>query len=236
MKHNEIYISRFSAWAPGIENAEEWEEWAQGRREMSCASEGPKIEFTDSMFRRRLSQISKMTIQVVYDLLPVKEETKILFLSFRGELSRQFKVNKMQIEDGSFSPAVFSFSVFNAPVALASMALGLKGGYTAVYPTNNSIKAGLIAAAAMLNTGLAESSAETEGLGSPPDELVLVYADEEVPVEYSCLAPEPLPPFAFSLLLSRKPCSGSIYSMDKKEICPRDFLRSLYLKKNNTSL
>ena len=226
MEHNELYISRFSAWAPGIENAKEWEEWAQGSREMSCASEGPKIEFTDSMFRRRLSQISKMTIQVVHDLLPVKEETKMLFLSFRGELSRQFNINKMQIEDGSFSPAAFSFSVFNAPVALASMALGLKGGYTALYPINNSIKAGLIVAASMLNTS---------SCGSPPDELVFVYADEEVPEEYSCLVPEPLPPFAFSLLLSRKPCSGSVYSIDKKEICPKDFLRLLYLK-NNTSL
>jgi len=107
--------------------------------------------------------------------------------------------------------------VFNAPVALASMALGLKGGYTTVYPINNSIKAGLIVAAAMLNTG-------------PADELVFVYADEKVPEEYSCLVPEPLPPFAFSLLLSRKPCSDSIYSIGKKEICPKDFLRLLYLK------
>jgi len=224
MKHNEIYISRFSAWAPGIENAREWEEWAQGRREMRCASESPRIEFTNSMFRRRLSQISKMTIQVVHDLLPVKEETKMLFLSFRGELSRQFTVNKMHIENGSFLPAAFSFSVFNAPLASASIALGLKGGYTALFPINNSIKAGLMAADAMLNTGSA-------------DELVFVYADEEVPEEYSCLVPEPLPPFAFSLLLSRKPCSSStIYSMDKKEIYPNDFLKFLCLNKNNTSI
>ena len=222
MKQNEIYISRFSDWASVLENTEEW---ALGRREMSCVPESPEIKFTDSMFRRRLSQISKMTIQVVHDLLPVKEETKMLFLSFRGELSRQFKVNKMQIEDGSFLPAAFSFSVFNAPVALASMALGLKGGYTALYPTNNSIKDGLIAAAAMLNTGSA-------------DELILIYADEEIPEEYSCLVHEPLPPFAFSLLLSREQCSGSIYSdfinsIDKEEICPKDFLRSLYLNKSN---
>jgi len=224
MKHNEIYISRFSAWAPGIENAEAWEEWAQGRREMICSSESPKIEFTNPMFRRRLSQISKMTIQVVHDLLPVKEETKMIFLSFRGELSRQFVINKMQIENGSFSPSDFSLSVFNAPAASASMALGLKGGYTALYPINNSIKAGLIAADAMLNTGSA-------------DELIFIYADEEIPEEYSCLVHEPLPPFAFSLLLSRKPCSGSaVYSMDKEEICPKDFLRMLYLNKNNTSI
>jgi len=216
MNHNEIYISRFSAWAPGIENAGEWKKWAEGKREMSRASIGPKIEFTDSMFRRRLSQISKMTIQVVHDLLPFEEETKMLFLSFHGELSRQFQVNKMQIQDGSSSPAAFSSSVFNAPVALASMALGLKGGYTAVYPINNSIRAGLIAATAMLNTGTA-------------DELVFIYADEEIPEEYSALVSEPLPPFAFSILLSRKPCNGSVYLIDEKEIGPGDFLRFLFL-------
>ena len=219
MNNNEIYISRLSAWAPGLENTKEWKEWAQGKREMICASESPKLEFTDSMFRRRLSQISKMTIQVVHDLLPVKEETKMLFLSFRGELSRQFKICKMQVEEGSFLPATFSFSVFNAPVALASMALGLKGGYTAAYPANNSIKAGLVTAAAMLNTGSA-------------DELILVYADEDIPQEYSCLVSEPLPPFAFSLLLSRKPNSGSIYSIGKNEIYPKDFLKELFSKES----
>ena len=97
------------------------------------------------------------------------------------------------------------------------MALDLKGGYTALYPTNNSIKAGFLAAEAMLNAGSA-------------DELVLVFADEEVPQEYSCLVPEPLPPFAFSLLLSSKPCPGSApYSVGEKETNPKDFLRALYL-------
>ena len=224
MKQNDIYISRFSAWAPGLENIKDWEEWACGKREMICSTESPEIKFTNPMFRRRLSQISKMTIQVVHDLLPIKEDTKMLFLSFRGELSRQFVINKMKIEDGSFLPAAFSFSVFNAPVALASMALDLKGGYTALYPINNSIKAGFLAAEAMLNAG-------------STDELVLVFADEEVPEEYSSLVPEPLPPFAFSLLLSRKPCSGSaLYSVGEKEINPKDFLRSLYLSNNNISI
>jgi hypothetical protein len=71
----------------------------------------------------------------------------------------------------------------------------------------------------MLNTGQA-------------DELVLIYADEDIPEEYSCLVPEPLPPFAFSLLLTRKPGSDSIcFSMDKEEISPKDFLRLLFLSK-----
>jgi hypothetical protein len=85
----------------------------------------------------------------------------------------------------------------------------------------------------MLNTGQAEHTAERVATseGSSPDELVFVYADEDVPQEYSCLTPEPLPPFAFSLLLSRKPGSDSIcFSMDEKEISPKDFLKGLLLK------
>ena len=107
------YITRLCAWAPGIESSGEWEQWAQGKRDISSDAKGPVIDFTDSMFRRRLSQISKMTVQVVHDLLPVGEDTKIFFVSFRGELSRQYQINKMLIEENSLMPAAFSLSVFN---------------------------------------------------------------------------------------------------------------------------
>jgi hypothetical protein len=201
MTCKETYIKRFSAWAPG-----------QGI---------PELAFTDPLFRRRLSQISKMTIQVVYGLLPLSLDTKIIFLSFRGELLKQFKINKMQIEDGTITPAAFSFSVFNAPVALASIALGLKGGYSAIYPGENSFYAGLKAAHAALHTGIEE-------------ELVFVYADEEVPPEYTSLLPNCPPPFAFALLLNRN--SGTVplsFPNEAEEACktqtPLDFLNSLLL-------
>ena len=184
----ELYITRLCAWAPGVENPGEWDEWAQGKREIASGGKGPEIAFTDSLFRRRLSQISRMTVQVVHDLLPVAENTKMFFVSFRGELSRQYQINKMLIEEKSLMPAAFSLSVFNAPPALASIALGLKGGYSALYPGNNSFAAALAAA-----------------LASDAGELIFVYADEEAPPEYRCFFNECSPAIAFAVLLTRAP-------------------------------
>jgi hypothetical protein len=241
------FITRICAWAPGIENSGEWDEWAQGKREISSGVKGqgtrvPEIAFTDSLFRRRLSQISRMTVQVVHDLLPVKEDTKMFFVSFRGELTRQYQINKMLIEDKTLMPAAFSLSVFNAPAALASIALGLKGGYSALYPGNNSFAASLAAAQAAFLSGAQE-------------ELIFIYADEQAPPEYADLfktcrenqrsetnqTDEQVqcpPPLAFALLLTREPQSLSVpfsplagdgRSSRRPENGPLDFLRRLLL-------
>jgi hypothetical protein len=220
------FINRLSAWAPGFAASGDWDEWAQGRRTMCPGSDGPEIAFTDSLFRRQLSQLSKMTVQVVHDLLPLKENIKMIFLSFRGEIARQYKINKMQIEEGELTPRAFSLSVFNAPPALAGIALGLKGGYSALYPAGNVFAAGLKAAQAALYS-------ETDS--SATDEIVFVYADEEVPSEYAGLLTERPLPVAFALLLSRKsgPISfSSVYNYNddcSEERTPESFLKSLLL-------
>jgi len=244
--NNEMYISRLSAWAPGVENSDEWDQWAQGKREISSDAKGPAIEFTDSMFRRRLSQISKMTVQVVHGLLPIKENTKMFFVSFRGELSRQFQINKMLIEEKNLMPAAFSLSVFNAPAALASIALGLKGGYTALYPGNNSFAAGLMAAQAAAQTAFQETKfQETQ------EELIFIYADEQAPPEYGSLSKTckanqnseinqvseqaQCLPLAFAFLLTRQPqpvsipLSSLMEGESHPECRPLDFLRRLLI-------
>jgi hypothetical protein len=215
-----FYITRLCAWAPGIENSGEWDEWAHSRREIVCDAKGPEIAFTDSLFRRRLSQISKMTVQVVHGLLPVQEDTKMFFVSFRGELARQYQINKMLIEEKSLMPAAFSLSVFNAPAALASIALGLKGGYSALYPGNNSFAAALAAA---------EASEAAIPLGTR--ELIFVYADEQQPPEYGRSFQEYPPPLAFAFLLTREPQSLCVplSSLKTGEDGPHDFLRRLLL-------
>ena len=117
-------------------------------------------------------------------------------------------------------PAAFSLAVFNAPAALATMAFGLKGGYSALYPGGNSISSGLLAAKAALLSG-------------EEKELIVVYADEDVPPEYSGLMPECPPPLAFSFILSKEPKDGSVSlsSLNQRVDSPADFLRSLLLSK-----
>jgi hypothetical protein len=183
-----LFVTRFTAWAPGFDDFRAWEEWAGRGRDIPAVKDGPDLAFTDPIFRRRLSQISRMTIQVLHDLMPFKEDAKVVFLSFRGEITQQFKINKMIIEDQAVLPAAFSLSVFNTPPALAAIALGLTAGYTAVYPADG-FRSALLAAAAPVLSGSAR-------------EIVLVYADEFRPPEYGEFCPPDNTPLAFSAVLS----------------------------------
>jgi len=229
---SQIFINRVCAWAPGINGSAEWDEWALGNKSISQGGKGPDLSFAEPMFRRRLSQISKMTVQVLHDLLPLENETKIFFFSFRGELSRQYQINKMLIEEKTLSPALFSLSVFNAPVALATMALGHKGGYSALYPADNCFNTGLIAAkAALLGNAASVSSASmlatSMSSASMLSEIAFIYADEEVQPEYNSFFDVPPPALSFGLLLSKTQCDNSI----PLPPCAEQETPFLYLKK-----
>ena len=209
-----IYIKRLCAWAPGITDGGQWKEWAQGKREISAAGKGPDITFTEPMFRRRLSRISKMTIQAAHDLLPVSDDTKFFFFSFRGEIARQFQINKMLTEENALSPAAFSLSVFNAPMALAAIALGLKGGYSCIYPKENSFTVSISVAKAAL-------------FGGNADEIAFIYADEETPAEYEKLTDYASCALSFGLLLSKnKENNVPLPAPDENET-PLSYLKKL---------
>jgi len=215
------YINRLCAWAPGIEGSEQWKEWAQGKREIQLSAKGPDLSFTEPMFRRRLSQISKMTIQVARDL-SLTDDTKIFFFSFRGELTRQFQINKMLIEENEVSPAAFSLSVFNAPAALACMAIGLKSGYSCIYPGNNSFDQSITIAKAAL-------------LGSNAEKIAYIYADEELIEEYKTLTNSPPHALSFGFVLSKSENKTS-FPLPEKTESPFLFLKDIINAGLNVSL
>ncbi|MDR0710327.1 MAG: beta-ketoacyl synthase chain length factor, partial [Spirochaetaceae bacterium] len=119
----DTYVARFAAWAPGFTGIEDWKAWARGERAIPQTAESPALEYTDPLYRRRLSQVSRMTIEVIHDVLPIEKDTRLVFVSFRGELARQFSINRMLAGDGDIKPAAFSLSVFNTPPASAAIAL-----------------------------------------------------------------------------------------------------------------
>jgi hypothetical protein len=221
---NPVYVSRFSSWAPGLSSARDWRDWAEGKKEIPLSGDQPDLSFTEPLFRRRLSQLSRMTVRVVHDLLPFSDQTALSFLSFRGEINQQLKINRMLIETGSVMPAAFSLSVFNTPAALAAIALNLPGGYSAVYPGEDRFYTGLLSAAAPI-------------LGGGPEETVLVYADELVPPEYEGLGSPQNRPFAFAAVLSRvnsavTPASSLPVDLSREgpeSSSPEQFLRYLWL-------
>lgn len=180
-------------------------------------SASPKLEWTEAIFRRRLSQLTKMTVQVARDVFEksgADKKTKIVFLSFRGELEREFKVNKTLIQEESILPAAFSLSVFNAAIAQATIALGLKGGYSCVFPSGADFASGFLSAAAPVLAGTEEN-------------IVFIYADENVPDYYKEFLKGPNEPLAFAALLSSQKADNSV-ECDLKNIprSPREFVQA----------
>ena len=180
-------------------------------------SASPKLEWTEAIFRRRLSQLTKMTVQVARDVFEksgADKKTKIVFLSFRGELEREFKVNKTLIQENSILPAAFSLSVFNAAIAQATIALGLKGGYSCVFPSGADFASGFLAAAAPVLAGTEEN-------------IVFIYADEDVPDYYKEFLKGPNEPLALAALLSSQKGQNGI-ECDLKNIprSPQEFIQT----------
>ena len=197
-----MFVSKLCVWEPPADDL----------------SAAPKLEWTEPIFRRRLSQLTKMTVQVVHDIFSdgtLEKNTKLVFLSFRGELEREFKVNKTLIEEESILPAAFSLSVFNAAIAQATIALGLKGGYTCVFPSGADFASGVLSAAAPV---LAQGG---------DTKIVLVYADENVPDYYKNFLQGPNEPLAFAALLSSQKTDNSV-ELDLENIprSPREFVQA----------
>jgi len=180
-------------------------------------AELPKLEFCDPLFKRRLSQVSRMTIQVMHDLIekvPEAKNCKVVFASFRGELSRQLKINKGLVEDAEVMPANFSISVFNTPPAAATIVCGIKAGYTAVYPSEDNFNDALVAAAAPVLAGSEEK-------------VIFVYADENIIDEYKPVyrGGEIPGPLAFACVVSKD--QGTEINLSEKFANPEEFLASL---------
>lgn len=217
---NNVYISNICPWAPGLADDEEsWNLWLNGEKQIDSVKESPKLEYTDPLFRRRLSQITKMTVQVVHNLLEktnIDTETKIVFISLRGEIEREFTINKGLIEDGDIMPAGFSLSVFNTPISSATLAFGLKGGYSVIYPSKNNFSDAF-------KTAVAPVLAGTE------KKVILVYADEVVPELYGDKRPAENVPLAFASIISSEPDNASkkVEIMENIPSSPVEFLKQI---------
>ena len=188
-------------------------------------TDAPKLDYVDPLFRRRLSQLSRMTIEVVHRLTADADgkptsvaQAKIVFASFRGEIARQVKINRSLVDDYDILPAPFSLSVFNTPPAAATIALGIKNGYTAVYPGELRFYDAFVAAAAPV---LAGSEAR----------VIFVYADECIPGEYQSILradEQSAAPLAFAAVLSAEKTAAALpVSQDISTQSPADFLAYL---------
>jgi hypothetical protein len=116
-------------------------------------------------------------------------------------------------------PAGFSLSVFNTPVALATLAFKLTGGYSVLYPSKNNF-------AECFKTAISPILAGTE------EQILFVYADELVPEVYGDMRPKENLPLSFVTLISKNEIENSIELNDISNISasPIEFLKNLLIK------
>ena len=191
MSGRTLFLSGWNAWAPGLETRAAQTDWAAGRAAIHNVPDSPALEFLPMLFRRRLSQLSRMVLQVGHALTGPARRPACVFASRYGEINKQYQITDTLIDSGEVSPGVFSLSVFNAPVFLLSIAEKIHASGTAVYSRDQETITALIEA-----LGILSRPGETDCL--------VLFGDECLPSVYQPLFAAAPQPYALGMLLSRE--------------------------------
>lgn len=167
-------LERWSAWAPGVDNAERWQQWADGKLDVGDEVK-PDVSFLPAMFRRRLSPLSKMALLVAHQCRGEDGPVPTVFCSRHGELNRTIGLLQDIAAGELISPTGFSMAVHNTGSGLYSIANKDTSISTAIAGGIDSFQSAFIDCAAALATGKHEK-------------VMLVMADQPLP--------SPLQPFA----------------------------------------
>lgn len=119
-----LTIEQWQAWAPGLNDAQGWLQWARSPYCPYPASETgslPSPAFLPPMQRRRLSPLARMAVNCAWPLAEGLPPMPMIFASRHGETSRSFKLLHDLGASEPLSPASFGLSVHNAIPGLWSI-------------------------------------------------------------------------------------------------------------------
>jgi len=138
-----------------------------------------------------------MALYAIHEVSGGKSNIKITFSSEYGEITQQLKISEEILDSNAVSPAKFSNSVFNTPVAVSTIVENNTAGYSAICAGKDSFYAGFCECLASLRFGADE-------------ERIFVHGDELLPEPYQFLAGGPNVPFIIALLFSLTPSDCSV--------------------------
>ncbi|MDE2406777.1 MAG: beta-ketoacyl synthase chain length factor [Xanthomonadaceae bacterium] len=172
----EFTVSQWAAWAPDLQTAEAWQDWA-------CAPWLPQGDATPAlpevpaMQRRRIERLGRMAVQVAYWCSRAEADgVPLVFASRHGDVQRSLELLQQQARGEPMSPTQFGLSVHNAIAALYSIVRGEHGNYLALAGGKASAEAALIEACGLLAEG--------------EDEVLVVVYDAPLPDAYAAFADE----------------------------------------------
>lgn len=181
-------IAQWRAWAPGLTNVEDWQQWSQHPTPLQTSDEAPDVSFLPAMQRRRLGRLARMAFAVGWPLAEGQARLPLVFVSRHGETPRTFEILCDVAANEPLSPTQFSLSVHNAVIGLWSILRGETSEMTALAAAGDGLEHGVFEAAALLAEG------------AP---AVLVIVTEEQPPQAYCDWIDDVPfPYAVGLLLT----------------------------------
>lgn len=145
-------ITRWRAWAPGLDDDTAWADWAAAPYLPSAASQ-PDVSFLPAMQRRRLSPLARMVFNVAWPLAEGHAALPLLFVSRHGETPRTHAILADLARGEPLSPTQFSLSVHNAIIGLWSILRGDTSEMSALAGERDGLEHAVLEAAALLEEG-----------------------------------------------------------------------------------
>jgi len=186
----EVTLDNWSAWAPGYETRQQWQQW-QGDISQIDDQGSPDMQFLPAMFRRRLSRLSKLALATAFDCNTHQTAVSTVFASRHGELTTSVKLLEDLADNSALSPTKFSTSVHNTASGMYSIASKDHSPSTAIAAGMDTLEMGFIEASCQLAS-------------RKQNQVMLVLAEEPLHPHYRQYADMPEKSFALALLLSNR--------------------------------
>jgi hypothetical protein len=178
-------IPHWHAWAPGIDSAESWQEWADNPYVPLAGGTPPSLNFLPPLQRRRLSPLARMAVACAWPLAENQPPMPVVYASHHGETRRGFELLQTLARDEPLSPTSFSLSVHNAIVGMWSILRKETTESVALSVQGDGLESAIGEACLLLNAGHAG--------------VIVILAEERPPVEYASWIDDV--PFSYAVAL-----------------------------------
>jgi len=188
-----LAVSRWSAWAPGLDTAEQWLAWARDAH-VPEGDDQPALAEMAPLMRRRLTRLGRIALQASWACQIDDTGIPTVFASRYGDVGRSLSLLGDLARDGVVSPTGFTQSVHNAIGAMYAIARIDCSNALCVAAGRTSAAAGLIEAAGLLRDGAKQ--------------VLVVCYDEALPADYAEFRDEPPCVWAWAWLVTH-PSAGA---------------------------
>lgn len=181
-------ILSWGAWSPQYQQKADWQAWPAAISDIGAtATAAPKLLQVPAMQRRRLSKLTKIILDSIFQCEP-PAQCRSIFASQHGEINRTINLLNDIVDQSPLSPTAFSQSVHNTASGIYSILSQNQNASTSIAAGSETLHQAFIEAYALLV--------------DDPEPLLLSYADDTVPDIYQQYASEPEWPISTAFVVA----------------------------------